>query len=328
MTMRPAGRPRRRPTRRQPVARQGALGVARAPAAPPPASDATRGTADELHRARREQRRDLLRSRTFLAGAAIVAFWVLCTTFGGLVAPHDPLAADLHDTLAPPSLDHWFGTDRLGRDSFARVMEGGREILILAPAAALLATVVGTTLGLVTGFRRGVVDDVLSRVFEALLALPVVVFGAVLLAALGSSRPAIVVAVAIPLSPIVARSVRAAVLAERELEYVDAARTRTESSGYIMVREVLPNVRAVVLVEFVVRVAYAVFAIATLGFVGLGVQPPTPDWGRQIFEHYSLLGGGLLGIWAVAFPVVAIASLVIGISLIVDGVTEVIDRSS
>jgi peptide/nickel transport system permease protein len=295
--------------------------------APAAASPAARPPADELHGARREQLHALLGSRTFLAGAGIVGFWVLCTAFGGLVVPHDPLAPDPRNALAAPSLDHWFGTDRLGRDSFARVVEGGRELLILAPAAALMATVVGTGLGLVTGFLRGVVDDVLSRVLDAMLALPVVVFGSVLLAALGSSRPAIVVAVGTPLSPIVARSVRAAVLAERELEYVDAARTRTESTAYIMVREVLPNVRAVVLVEFVVRLAYAVFAIATLGFIGIGIQPPTPDWGRQIFEHYSLLGGGLLGVWAVLFPVVAIASLVIGISLIVDGVTEVIDRS-
>ena len=264
----------------------------------------------------------------FLAGAAIVAFWVLCTAFGDLIAPQDPLATDPYNVLAPPSLDHWFGTDRLGRDSFARVIEGGRELLILAPSTALLATVVGAALGLVTGYVRGTVDDVLSRMLEAMLALPVVVFGSVLLAAVGSSRLAIIVAVAIPLSPIVARSVRAAVLAERELEYVDDARMRTESTAYIMVREVLPNVRAVVLVEFVVRLAYAVFTIATLGFIGIGVQPPTPDWGRQIFEHYSLLGGGLLGIWAVLFPVMAIASLVVGISLIIDGMTEVIDRSS
>jgi peptide/nickel transport system permease protein len=264
----------------------------------------------------------------FVAGAAIVAFWVLCTAFGDVIATHDPLKTDPRNALAPPSLDHWFGTDHLGRDSFARVIEGGRELLILAPAAALLATVAGAALGLVTGFLRGVVDDVISRMFEAMLALPVVIFGSVLLAALGSSRLAIIVAVAVPLSPIVARSVRAAVLAERELEYIDAARVRTESAAYIMVREVLPNVRAVVLVEFVVRLAYAVFAIATLGFIGIGVQPPTPDWGRQIFEHYSLLGGGLLGIWAVLFPVLAIASLVTGISLIVDGVSEVIDRSS
>jgi peptide/nickel transport system permease protein len=300
------------------------LGVAEAPAAAarkvPPAR--------ALPSARREQLHELLRTRTFLAGAAIVAFWVLCTAFGDLVAPHDPLTTDPTNALAPPSFDHWFGTDSLGRDSFARVMEGGRELLILAPSAAFLATVVGAALGLVTGFLRGAVDDVLSRMLEAMLALPVVIFGSVLLAAMGSSRLAIVVAVAIPLSPIVARSVRAAVLAERELEYIDAARIRTESTAWIMLREVLPNVRAVVLVEFVVRLAFAVFAIATLGFIGVGVQPPTPDWGRQIFEHYSLLGGGLLGFWAVLFPVVAIASLVTGISLIVDGLTEVIDRSA
>src|SRR4051812_20960255 len=329
MDTRPRGRPRRRrPARRQSVAPDGALAVAPPPAAPAPAAAAALSPADELHGARRDRRHQLLRSRMFRAGAGIVAFWVLCTAFGDLIAPHDPLTPDPRNALAAPSLDHWFGTDRLGRDSFARVMEGGRELLILAPAAALLATVVGSALGLVTGFLRGAVDDVLSRMLEALLALPVVVFGSALLAALGSSRPAIIAAVGIPLSPIVARSVRAAVLTERELEYIDAARTVTESSGYIMVREVLPNVRAVVLVEFVVRVAYAVFAIATLGFIGIGVQPPTPDWGRQIFEHYSLLGGGLLGVWAVAFPVVSIASLVTGISLIVDGATEVIDRSS
>jgi peptide/nickel transport system permease protein len=282
--------------------------------------------AAEARAARHEQLRELGRSRTFVAGAIIVAFWVLCAIFGELIAPHDPLTPDPINALAPPSAAHWFGTDSLGRDSFARVMVGGREMLIVAPAAALLATVVGTALGLTAGYLRGAVDDVLSRLFEVFLALPVVVFGAALLAAVGSSRPAIIVAVAIPLSPIVARSVRAAVLAERELEYIDAARVRAEGTGYIMAREVLPNVRAVVLVEFVVRLAYAVFAVATLSFIGVGVQPPTPDWGRQIYEHYGLLGGGLLGIWAVAFPVAAIATLVVGISLIVDGLTDVLDR--
>jgi peptide/nickel transport system permease protein len=277
--------------------------------------------------ARREQLWALRRSRTFAAGAIIVAFWVLCAILGGLIAPHDPLATDPLNALAGPSADHWFGTDRLGRDTFARVMVGGREILLVAPAAALLATVVGTVLGLTAGYLRGAVDDVLSRLFEAGLALPVVVFGTAVLAAVGSSRPAIIVAVAVPLSPIVARSVRAAVLAERELEYIEAARARAEGTAYVMFREVLPNVRAVVLVEFVVRLAYAVFAVATLSFIGVGVQPPTPDWGRQIFEHYSLLGGGLLGGWAVAFPVVAIATLVVGISLIVDGLADVLDRA-
>lgn len=324
MSMRPGGRSGRSVSG-DPVVRDRALPAMSAlPAAPVSPAQAH---ADEVGAARREQRRALRGSKTFVAGAIIVGFWVLCAAFGEMLAPHDALATDPLNALAAPSADHWFGTDRLGRDSFARVMAGGREILVLAPAAALLATALGTTLGLAAGYRRGAVDDVLSRLFEALLALPVVVFGSALLAAVGSSRPAIVVAVAVPLSPIVARSVRAAVLAERELEYIDAARVRAESTAYIMVREVLPNVRPVVLVEFVVHLAYAVFAIATLSFIGVGVQPPTPDWGRQIFEHYSLLGRGLLGIWAVAFPVVAIATLIVGISLIVDGLSDVLDRA-
>jgi len=311
-------RPRRRGRRlpREPLISERLSG----PPAPP--------LADGVDRARREQIRRLRRSRTFTAGTVIVGFWVLCALFGGRIASEDPLATDPLNALAAPSGAHWFGTDVLGRDTFARVMVGGRAMLIMAPAAALLATVLGTTLGLVAGYRRGAVDDVLSRIFEACLALPVVVFASVVLVAVGTSPPAIIAAVAIPISPIVARSVRAAVMAERELEYVDAARVRSEAGAYIMFREILPNVRAVVLVEFVVRLAYAVFAITTLSFIGVGVQPPTPDWGRQIFEHYSLLGGGLLGGWAVLFPVAAIASLVVGISLIVDGVTEVVDRPS
>jgi peptide/nickel transport system permease protein len=292
-----------------------------------PSISAARSPADEVRAARHEQLRELRRSRTFVAGAIIVAFWVLCAVFGQLIAAHDPLATDPLNALAGPSADHWFGTDRLGRDTFARVMVGGREMLLVAPAAALLATAAGTALGLAAGYLRGAADDVLSRLFEAFLALPVVVFATALLAAVGSSRPAIVVAVGTPLAPVVARSVRAAVLAERELDYIDAARVRAEGPAYIMAREVLPNVRAVVLVEFVVRLAYAVFAVATLSFIGVGVQPPTPDWGRQILEHYSLLGGGLLGGWAVLFPVVAIATLVVGISLVVDGLTDVLDRA-
>jgi peptide/nickel transport system permease protein len=288
-------RPRRRtrrPTRRQlPVSEPRSEAVA---AAPP----------DGLHSARHDQLRRLRGSRTFVAGAVIVGFWVLCAGFGSLIASKDPLATDPRNALQAPSSEHWFGTDSLGRDSFARVMVGGRAMLVMAPSAALLATVLGTTLGLVAGYVRGAVDDVLSRIFEMFLTLPVVIFASLVLVAVGSSRLSIVVAVALPISPIVARSVRAAVLTERELEYVDAARARTEKAAYIMFREILPNVRAVVLVEFIVRLAYAVFAIATLSFIGVGVQPPTPDWGRQIFEHYSLLGGGLLGGWAVLFPTI------------------------
>src|SRR5262249_6561051 len=146
----------------------------------------------------------------------------------------------------------------------------------------------------------GVVDDVLSRCFEAVVVLPVVIFASATVVALGRSALALVVAVGVPMVPIVARTVRAATLAEPDLEYVDTARTRTETSAYIMCREILPNISAVVLVEFMIRLTQAVVAIATLSFIGLGTQPPTPDWAREISEHYALLGGG--GLWAVLFP--------------------------
>jgi len=281
---------------------------------------------DERRIARRERLGALRRSGTFVTGVALVGFWVLCAIFGELLAPQDPLATDPLDDLAAPSGEHWFGTDALGRDIFARVMAGGREMLIVAPLATLLATALGTALGLVAGYLRGAVDEVLSRILEAFLALPVVIFAALLLVSLGGSRLAIILAVGIPLAPLIARSVRAAVLIEREQDYIEAARVRGETAAYTLFREILPNVLPVVLVEFTVRFANATFAIASLSFIGVGVRPPAPDWGRQVLEHYFLLGSGFLGGWAVLFPVLGVVSLVVGISLIADGVAAMYER--
>ena len=231
--------------------------------------------------ARNEQIRQLRHSRTVTAGLSLVAFWLVCVLVGPVIATKDPLATDALHALAPPSGAHWFGTDSLGRDTFARVMAGGRPLLIIAPTTAVLATTLGTMLGLVCGYRRGIVDDVLSRCFEAVLVLPVVIFASVTIAALGRSPEAAVIAVATPMIPIVARTVRAAVLSERELEYVDAARVRTENAAHIMLREILPNIGAVVVAEFMLRITQSVVAVATLSFIGLGSQPPTPDWGGR-----------------------------------------------
>ena len=313
MTARPQGGPRRAPPRALPA------GVGRSPPVAEPSS-----LAAEVRVARREQVRQVRRSRSVVAGVALVAFVLLCVALGPSIAP-SPLATDPLHALEPPSEAHWFGTDSLGRDSFARVMGGGRQLLVMAPVAAVFATLFGTTLGLVCGYRRGTLDDILSRCFEAVLVLPVVIFASATIVALGRSTTAIIVAVGVPMVPIVARTVRAAVLAERELEYVDTARVRTERSAYIMFREILPNVGAVVRAEFMLRLTQAVVAVATLSFIGLGTQPPTPDWGREIAEHYALLRGG--GVWAVLFPVLAIVALVGGLSLIVDGVTAVADRA-
>jgi peptide/nickel transport system permease protein len=280
--------------------------------------------ADAGRAARREQLRLLGRSKVFLAGAGIVGFWVLCAIFGELLAPDDPLATDPLDDLAAPSSEHLFGTDRVGRDVLSRVIVGARDILIVAPAATILATVLGTALGLVTGYFRGLVDDVLSRIIDAYLALPVVITALLLAVALGPSRLTIIIVVGLLFAPIIARTVRAAVLQEREMEYVAAAQLRNERTSYVLFAEILPNVMGPIMVEFTVRLGYAIFTVATLSFLGFGIQPPAPDWGVQVFEHYGLISGGYW--WPVLFPALAIATLVIGVNLLADGIAKSFER--
>jgi peptide/nickel transport system permease protein len=278
---------------------------------------------DEGRSARREQLARLRRSKTFIAGAAIIGFWVLCALFGELVV-QDPLASNPINALQAPSIDHLFGTDRLGRDVFARVIVGSQSILVMAPLATILGTVLGTALGLVTGYFRGAVDDTLSRVIDAFLALPIVIVALLAVVALGPSNLNVICVVGLVFAPVIARTVRAAVLQEREMDYVAAARLRNERTSYVLFAEILPNVMAPVMVEFTVRLGYAVFTIATLSFLGFGVSPPSPDWGLQVAEHYGLINGGFW--WTVLFPALAITSLVIAVNLVADGVTQAFER--
>jgi peptide/nickel transport system permease protein len=283
---------------------------------------------DEARVARRERFRLVLRSKTFLAGSALLAVWVFCALFGELVAPYNPLggnlAEEIGNRLEGPSASHFFGTDQLGRDVFSRVIVGSRDILIVAPLAALLGTVLGTAIGLVAGYFRGFVDEAIMRPVDAFLAVPQVILGLVILVALGPSRWALIVVIGILFAPIIGRTVRAAVLSERELEYVQAAKLRNERAPYIMFAEILPNVFAPILVEFTVRVGYAIFIAATLSFLGFGVQPPSPDWGLQVRENYININAGFW--WPTFFPALAIAALVISINLISDGLARALER--
>ena len=289
------------------------------------ASPAAVGAQSDDSRVATKERLALLRrSKSFIVGAIVVGFWVLCAIFGEMIVPKDPLASDPINDLIAPSADNWFGTDKLGRDVFARVIVGARDILIVAPLATILATVLGTALGLVTGYFRGAVDEVLSRIIEALLALPVIIMGLLVAVALGPSRTTLILTIGVLFAPIVSRTVRAAVLTERELEYVSAARLRNERTPYILFGEILPNVTAPIVVEFTVRLGYAIFTAAGLTFLGFGIAPPAPDWGLQVFEHYGTISGGFW--WPVLFPSLAIATLVIGVNLIADGVASAFER--
>jgi peptide/nickel transport system permease protein len=273
---------------------------------------------------RRETLRALARSKTFLAGAAIVGFWILCAIFQARFF-QDPNALSNSEILKGPSGAHWFGTDKQGRDVFARVIAGARDILEIAPAATLLGTVCGTALGLVMGYFRGAVDDVLGRLVDAVLSLPVVIVALLAIVSVGPSKKTTILVVGFVFTPLIARTVRSAVLSERELEYVSAARLRNERSPYILFVEILPNVLQPVIVEFTVRLGYAIFTVATLSFLGFGIPPPSSDWGVQVADHYIYLAGGYAW-WPTLFPGLAIASLVIGVSLLADGVSQVLDR--
>lgn len=276
--------------------------------------------------ARSELRHNLglvFRSRTFGIGLVIVAFWVFCAIFGPSLVPHDPFADDMLNALQPPSADHWFGTDQLGRDVFSRVIAGARDILTIAPLATVLSTLLGTALGLTMGYFGGLVDEVLSRLVDAVLALPTVIVALLALTALGTSTTTVLFVIGFTFAPIIARTVRASVLAERDLDYVAAAELRRENRLYIMFVEILPNVVGPILVESTVRLGYSIFAVATLSFIGFGIQPPSPDWGLSISQNYGLIGGGYW--WTVLFDSFAIASLVIGVNLMADGIQGALD---
>jgi len=275
----------------------------------------------ERTRVRRERFTQLRRNRAFVAGSIILGFWILCAVFGTLLTPNDYTAVNVLVSDRSPSREFWFGTDSLGRDVFARVIAGTRPIIIMAAVATILGTVFGTMIGLVAGYLKGKFDVVTMRVLDAISALPVLVIALLALAAVGGSSSTItVIIVGFVFTPIIARTVRAAVLNEAELDYVAAAKLRTERMPHILLVEILPNVLPPIIVEFTIRLGYAVFAIATLSFLGVGVELSSPNWGSQVAENYTRIYGNIW--WSTVFPAGAIATLAIAINLIADGVME------
>jgi peptide/nickel transport system permease protein len=278
----------------------------------------------ETQVARRETLRQLLRSKTFLVGAFVVLFWAFWAIVGSRLTPDDPLAQGTA-ILARPGSGHLLGTDSLGRDVLSRVLAGATGVMKVAPLATLLGIAGGTIVGLVTGYFRGLVDEAIGRVIDAVLALPLIVIAVTAIVALGTSNATIIVVIGVVFTPLVARTVRAAVLAERDLDYVSAARLRGERAPYVLFVEILPNVAGPIIVEATVRLGYAIFAVAGLTFLGFGIQPPAPDWALQISQNYALLAGGSYW-WTVLFPALAVATLVVGVNLVADGLTQVLER--
>jgi peptide/nickel transport system permease protein len=276
----------------------------------------------EQRRQRRYLVKALLRSPTFVIGCLIVLFWIFMgifsTSFTQAPALPHPFAI-----LQSPSASHWFGTDDLGRDVFARTMAGARTVLIIAPLATMLALLWGGMVGLIAGFYRGLTDDLIMRVVDAFLALPIIITSILIISLLGKSYAVLILVIGALFTPVISRTIRSAVIGEREREYVMAARLRGERSTFVMAREILPNITQPIIVEGTVRLGYAVFTVATLSFLGFGLEPPSPDWGLTVaVERVNLQAAP----WTVLFPALALATLVVGVNLIADGLSSVFSR--
>lgn len=258
-------------------------------------------------------------------GTTIVLVFLVMALLGPLIAPYSATEQFPSEARQPPSLKHPFGTDRLGRDVYSRVILGARDILALAGLGTLLAVVAGTLLGLFATYQGGLLEEVVFRGFDSLLAIPALLLALLLLGIVGPSRNSILIVIVIVYTPIVARVVRSVVLSVKPKGFVEAAQLQGESRFHILFREILPSVLPALAVESALRFSYAIFLVASLGFLGVGVQPPNPDWGLMVFEarNYATLAP-----WALFFPAAAIALLVIGVNLMSDGLKRALQTGA
>lgn len=267
----------------------------------------------------------LLRESWFgMIGLALVLFWVLMAIIAPLLPLYDPLES--FTVLSPPMTEaadggtFWLGTDNRGRDVLSRVIWGSQRVLVWASVAVVCAYIVGVTMGVLAGYLGGIVDDVVSFVANILISFPVLVLYVLIIAFLGASGVNIVIAVTFTTAPIVMRIVRGLIMDLRTRDYVAAAQTRGESAWYIMFVELLPNARGPLIVDICLRFGYTVVAIATLSFLGLGLPPPTPDWGLMIREAVPL---GTYAGHMMIVPAIALSSLILGFNMMADGLREI-----
>jgi len=268
--------------------------------------------------------RSLKRLRRYpatLFGFTVVGIFLLMAIFGPLVAPYKFSDQELTNKLKPASAEHWFGTDQFGRDIYSRILTGSRDVFTIAGSGTLLAVFLGLTLGLLSGYFGGMMDEALMRLMDVLLSIPPLLLAMIILGTVGPSRLNIVIVVGFLYIPMVARVVRSVVLDIKTREFVEAAKMRGESNSYILFREILPNVLPPLAVEASMRFSYSIFLVASLGFLGLGIQPPSPDWGMMVSEGRTWFN---LAPWVLLYPAGTIALLVVGVAFMSDGLRRML----
>lgn len=270
-----------------------------------------------------DQLRKFFRHSTGIAGLIIVGAFVVVSLIAPLVAPYDATTdRNLRERLNAPSLEHPFGTDELGRDQLIRVWHGGRISLRVGLAAVAMAVVVGTALGLVAGYVGGWIDTLIMWFIDILLSFPGILLAIAIVATLGPNLRNALIAISITQVPIYARIVRSVVLSLRESEYVQAARGLGARGPRVVLRHILPNSLSPIIVQLTLSIGIAILDVAALGFLGLGAQPPAPEWGLMIRDGFSQF---LRAPWMSIFPGIAIFLSVIGFNLLGDAIRDVLD---
>lgn len=264
----------------------------------------------------------LLRTPQGAIGCVLVLLVLVVVVLGPMLAPHDPEALSPLARYKGPGAANWLGTDQYGRDIFSRLLIGARATVTMAVFATVVGTVIGAVLGTASAFFGGRADEIIMRTIDAVMSIPSLLFALLIVNLLGSSTVNALVAVAVAFAPGMARITRSVALAVRKQDYINAAIARGEGSSYIVLREMLPNVIAPIIVEMTIRVSFAVMLFATLSFLGLGAQPPAAEWGLMVSEarKYMHLSAGIL-IW----PSVAIALVAVGFNLLGDGLRDALN---
>ena len=269
----------------------------------------------------RRSLRILARNRMAMAGAAIIAIWAIVAIAAPIIAPYDALAQKIEDRLGPPSAQHLFGTDELGRDVFSRVVYGARISLPVGLLVVLFAALTGALVGALAGYIGGVFDLLIMRLADITLAFPSIVLALAIASVLGPSLKNALIAMILVWWPEYARLMRGQVLSVRNDEYVAAARVVGASGGRILLRHIIPNTLAPIIVKASLDAGSAILTIAALSFIGLGAVPPTPEWGAMIsmgrFKFYQW--------WLTTFPGLAVLSVVLGFNFFGDGVRDAFD---
>jgi len=265
----------------------------------------------------------LKKSPLAIFGIVVILLWLMIAFLGPSLVDFTHTAMDSENQMvAPGQAGHLLGTDSMGRDILSRIVFGSRSILTVALLTSVFSTLLGIILGFSAGYFGGKLDFAFLRTMDILMSIPPLVLSMVVLGILGDSTiVSLTLIVSIAFIPATARVSRGVLLTEKNQEYVDAARIRGENNFYIMFVEILPNTTGPIIVEATARFAYSIMMVASLGFLGVGLQPPTPDWGMMVIENKPIISQAP---WAVLFPALAIASLVIAISIFSDFVSKVL----